>query len=81
MLEPSDPSSHAVKDQFAIGEEIIAAPILSPGARVREVYLPAGVWKDGIDNSLRKGSRWIHDYKVGEDQVAYFVKMPDNTRF
>lgn len=81
MLEPSDSSSHVVMDQFAVGEEIIAAPILYPGIKEREVYLPAGVWKDGIDGSLRKGSRWIHDYRVGEDQVAYFVKMPDNTRF
>lgn len=45
------------------------------------VYLPPGVWKDGIDGSLRKGSRWLHNYRVPMDKVAYFVKMPDNTRF
>lgn len=45
------------------------------------VYLPHGVWKDGIDGSLRKGSRWIHHYRVAYNQVAYFIKMPDNTRF
>lgn len=81
MLEPTDTSCHLVTDQFAVGEEIIVAPILYPGVRIREVYLPAGVWKDGIYSSLRKGSRWIHDYRVPEDQVAYFLKMPDNTRF
>lgn len=45
------------------------------------VYLPQGVWKDGVDGSLRKGSRWIHNYRVPENKIAYFVKMPDNTRF
>lgn len=45
------------------------------------VYLPQGVWKDGIDGSLRKGSRWIHNYKVPKDKIAFFIKMPDNTRF
>lgn len=45
------------------------------------VYLPHGVWKDGVDGSLRKGSRWIHNYRVPLEKVAYFVKMPDNTRF
>lgn len=45
------------------------------------VYLPQGVWKDGVDGSLRKGSRWIHNYRVPADKIAYFVKMPDNTRF
>lgn len=47
----------------------------------KTVYLPTGVWKDGIDGSLRKGNRWIHNYRVEQNKVAYFVKMPDNTRF
>ncbi|XP_030756966.1 myogenesis-regulating glycosidase [Sitophilus oryzae] len=81
MLDPNDPSCHSVMDEFSIGEDIIVAPILNHGAREREVYLPAGVWKDGIDGSLRKGSRWIHDYRVEEDQVAFFEKMPDDTKF
>lgn len=45
------------------------------------MYLPQGVWKDGIDGSLRKGSRWMHSYRVPKDKIAYFRKMPDNTRF
>lgn len=81
MLDHNDPSCHTVMDEFSIGEDIIVAPVLNYGAREREVYLPAGVWKDGIDGSLRKGSRWIHNYAVGEDQVAFFEKMPDDTRF
>ncbi|XP_034946415.1 myogenesis-regulating glycosidase-like isoform X2 [Chelonus insularis] len=81
MLDPMDPACHVVVDEFSVGEELIVAPILYSGSRQREVYLPAGVWRDGIDGSLRKGSRWIHNYRVAEDKVAYFVKMPDNTRF
>lgn len=45
------------------------------------VYLPRGVWKDGVDGSMRKGSRWIHNYRVPEEKIAYFVKMPDDTKF
>ncbi|CAB0039789.1 unnamed protein product [Trichogramma brassicae] len=81
MLDPADPACHLVLDEFSVGEELIVAPILHSGSRQREVYLPAGVWKDGIDKSLRKGSRWIHNYRVAEDKVAYFVKMPDDMRF
>ncbi|XP_019763989.1 myogenesis-regulating glycosidase isoform X2 [Dendroctonus ponderosae] len=81
MLDPNDSSCHTVADEFSIGEDIIVAPILYSRSREREVYLPAGVWKDGIDGSLRKGSRWIHDYRVEEGKVAYFEKMPDDTRF
>ncbi|XP_018320053.1 myogenesis-regulating glycosidase isoform X2 [Agrilus planipennis] len=81
MLGPNDPACHIVTDEFSVGEELIVAPVLYSGSRQREVYLPAGVWKDGIDGSLRKGNRWIHDYVVEEQQIAYFERMPDNTRF
>ncbi|KAG5886009.1 hypothetical protein JTB14_018426 [Gonioctena quinquepunctata] len=81
MLDSEDPNCHLAVDEFSIGDELIVAPVLASGAREREVYLPAGVWKDGIDGSLRKGSRWIHDYHVDLDDVAYFERMPDDTRF
>ncbi|KAG4065962.1 hypothetical protein HA402_006680 [Bradysia odoriphaga] len=81
MLESHDAACLNVYDEFSVGEELIVAPIVQKGQTVREVYLPQGVWKDGVDGSLRKGSRWIHNYRVPENKVAYFVKMPDNTRF
>ncbi|CAD6207348.1 GSCOCG00010182001-RA-CDS [Cotesia congregata] len=81
MLDPMDSACHVVVDEFSVGEELIVAPILYSGSRQREVYLPSGVWRDGIDGSLRKGSRWIHNYRVAEDKIAYFVKMPDNILF
>lgn len=81
MLDSQDPACLSVNDEFSVGEELIVAPILHKGESKREVYLPYGVWKDGVDGSMRKGHRWIHNYRVPEDKVAYFVKMPDNTRF
>ncbi|XP_037934529.1 myogenesis-regulating glycosidase isoform X2 [Teleopsis dalmanni] len=81
MLDPHDPACLMVNDEFSVGDELIVAPILEKAAEEREVYLPQGVWKDGIDGSLRKGSRWMHDYKVPKEKIAYFIKLPDNTRF
>lgn len=77
MLDSNDPACHTVTDEFSIGDNLIVAPILHAGAREREIYLPAGVWRDGIDESLKRGSRWIHDYKVDEGKIAYFVKITD----
>ncbi|XP_039500111.1 myogenesis-regulating glycosidase isoform X1 [Drosophila santomea] len=81
MMDPHDPACLIVSDEFSVGEELIVAPILHANREEREVYLPQGVWKDGIDGSLRKGSRWMHGYRVPKDKIAYFRKMPDNTRF
>ncbi|XP_028158491.1 myogenesis-regulating glycosidase isoform X2 [Ostrinia furnacalis] len=70
-----------VQDEFAIGDEIVVAPVLHQGQTTREVYLPAGLWQDGIDGSLRKGNRWMHEYRVPIDRVAYFIRKPDDLRF
>ncbi|XP_028036669.1 myogenesis-regulating glycosidase isoform X2 [Bombyx mandarina] len=70
-----------VDDEFALGDELVVAPVLHQGQTTREVYLPAGLWQDGIDNSLRKGNRWMHEYKVPVDKVAYFIRRPDDLRF
>lgn len=81
MIDTKDVQCLQANDEFAIGAEVIVAPVLRQGQKKREVYLPQGVWKDGIDGSYRKGSRWIHNYQVPINKIAYFVKMPDNTRF
>ncbi|XP_037915972.1 myogenesis-regulating glycosidase isoform X2 [Hermetia illucens] len=81
MLDSQDPACLSVSDEFSVGEDIIVAPILEQGQLAREVYLPQGVWRDGIDGSMRKGSRWIHNYRVALNKVAYFERMPNNTRF
>jgi alpha-glucosidase (family GH31 glycosyl hydrolase) len=33
-----------VTDQFLLGEELLAAPVLEPGASIRRVVLPPGRW-------------------------------------
>lgn len=81
MLDNNDPACHTVADEFTIGDELLVAPILYQGITEREIYLPAGVWKDGLNGDMRKGSRWVHDYRAEVDQVPFFIKMPDNTRF
>ncbi|GAA2576249.1 glycoside hydrolase family 31 protein [Dactylosporangium fulvum] len=43
LLEfPGDPAAWDVDDQFLFGRDLLVAPVLSPGAVRREVYLPDG---------------------------------------
>ena len=44
----------AVHDQFLLGEEILCAPVLEPGATTRPVLVPPGRWL-GSDGSVTSG--------------------------
>lgn len=81
LVSGSDTAPMPLQDEFVIGNDIVVAPVLHRGHTSRDVYLPSGVWKDGIDGSHRKGNRWMHEYKVPIDKVAHFVRQPDDTRF
>jgi alpha-glucosidase (family GH31 glycosyl hydrolase) len=35
-----------VKDQFLLGKQILAAPVLVSGARKRSIIIPPGLWRD-----------------------------------
>lgn len=81
MLDSEDEACFQIENEFAIGEDIVVAPILFQAQTKRNIYLPEGIWKDGIDGSLRKGRRLIINYHVPLDKVAYFVRTPRNSTF
>jgi alpha-D-xyloside xylohydrolase len=39
---PQDPDAWRTEDEFLFGPDLLIAPVLEPGARMRDVYLPAG---------------------------------------
>ena len=43
---PEDSRAWEIWDEFMYGEDILVAPVLQEGVRGREVYLPAGEWRD-----------------------------------
>jgi len=43
---PTDPDAVALDDEFMVGDDLLVAPILRPGAESRLVYLPEGTWID-----------------------------------
>jgi len=46
LATPDDPNVLDRDDQLLFGPDLLAAPVLAPGARTRRAYLPAGGWVD-----------------------------------
>jgi alpha-D-xyloside xylohydrolase len=56
---PNDPAAVAREDEFLFGPDLLAAPVLEPGATSRRLYLPRGRWIDfwrSVRYSERSGS-------------------------
>jgi hypothetical protein len=46
LTHPGDPALVDRDDQYLLGPDLLAAPVLDPGARTRAVRVPAGTWVD-----------------------------------
>ena len=71
---PEDPAAWAFEHQFFFGNDLLVAPCLQPGGRVR-FYLPAGRWRrfPDSDNALWDGGQ-CHELLLPLDATAVFVR-------
>jgi alpha-glucosidase (family GH31 glycosyl hydrolase) len=68
-----DPVAPTLTDEYLFGPDILVAPVLAPGARRRRLYLPAGVWYDGWDETRYTGPAWI-EVAAPLDQLPIFIR-------
>ena len=54
-----DPNTYNLDDEFMIGNDLLAAPIVKPDLTQRLVYLPKGVWYDYWTNKKYAGGGMI----------------------
>lgn len=55
-----DEHSFTIEDQFLFGPDLLVAPVLTEGARSRQVYLPAGTpWRDAWNGQILAGGQTI----------------------
>ena len=47
-----DEVTFTISDQFALGDDLIVAPVVEKGARARDVYLTRGTWRDAFEPVL-----------------------------
>ena len=76
LEHPEDPATHrGCDDQTYLGEHLLAAPVVTDGARERDVYLPAvdGGWTDFWTGEHRDGGR-THTVPAPLDTMPLFVR-------
>ncbi|EAT44241.1 AAEL004367-PA [Aedes aegypti] len=73
-VSPEDTVAQEIDDQFLLGDDVIAAPVIVEGARTRDIYLPEGEWIDGNLGTVYDGPIWIRDYEAPLSVLPYFVR-------
>ncbi|XP_067012525.2 myogenesis-regulating glycosidase [Anabrus simplex] len=76
-IDPEDTEAQGIDDEFLLGEDLLVAPVIKEGAVSRDIYLPAGSWKDELrpDQPLIEGRTWLRDYPAALDELPYFTKV------
>lgn len=74
MEYPNDKEAAKIDNQFIFGSELLVAPVLKKGERVKRVYLPDGEWIDFNDKkTVYLGGQTIA-YRAPLNVIPLFVK-------
>jgi alpha-glucosidase (family GH31 glycosyl hydrolase) len=73
---PDDPKVWNVPFQYHLGDEILVAPIVQPGAVAIDVYLPAGTWTDAFTGEVHEGPATVHR-ETPWHEIAAYLRGPD----
>ena len=56
---PDDPNTYTLDDQYLLGDAPLVCPVVTPGARNRSCYLPAGDWVDFWTGEMYRGAGYV----------------------
>jgi alpha-D-xyloside xylohydrolase len=74
LLDQEDPNTFAVNHTYHFGNELLVAPMLTPNATTRDVYLPRGTWLDFWNHESHQGGRTITWSNADQAQLPLFVR-------
>ena len=72
-LNPEDPSTWDIDDQFLLGNDLLITPVTEPGAEQRRVSIPPGLWYDFWDDQPYEGPCEVQ-VTVSLEQIPVFVR-------
>jgi alpha-D-xyloside xylohydrolase len=74
LIHQDDPNTFPVEHAYCFGNEFLVAPILQPHATTRQVYLPAGAWRDFWTNARHVGGQLVTWSSPNVAQMPLFVR-------
>jgi alpha-glucosidase (family GH31 glycosyl hydrolase) len=74
-ISPLDEESQITDSEFLLGNNTLVAPILEQNARSRNIYLPAGKWKDSKHGRIIQGPKYLREYSVQLDELPIFTRI------
>lgn len=80
-IAPDDETAQTIDSEFLLGDDILVAPVLDSGARSRDIYLPAGTWKDeqrANKEYVVENGMWLQKYRALLDELPYFSRIKRN---
>jgi len=72
---PHDQAALMIDDQFLLGERLLVAPVLQAGQRARDIYLPAGRWRDWWSDKVTEGPYQINQYPALLEKLPLFERV------
>ena len=73
LAYPHDPRVYGLNDEYLLGPDLLVAPVITPGATSKRVYLPAGTWIDYWSEAVYHGGRTV-TVAAPLDRIPLFVR-------
>jgi oligosaccharide 4-alpha-D-glucosyltransferase len=70
---PDDPTLDRLHEQYLWGRDLMVVPVLTPGQRTQEVYVPAGIWYDWYQGRSVEGQQW-GNYPLSREHLPLFAR-------
>ena len=74
LLDQGDPNTFGVNHTYCFGNELLVAPMLTPDATTRNLYLPRGTWHDFWTNTTHPGGQTLTWNNPNQSQLPLFVR-------
>jgi alpha-glucosidase (family GH31 glycosyl hydrolase) len=74
-LSARDERALTCDDEFLLGNDLLVAPVIQPGARTRDITLPPGRWRDHWSGEVFAGETVLKDYPAPLDVLPFFERQ------